>query len=58
MTVWLTPAQVSDRIGFKQSTLANWRSQGKGPAYITVGTRVRYDEVAVANWQENQSHSA
>ena len=50
MSLWLTPAQVSQRTGFSVSTLANWRSLGIGPASVKVGTRIRYDETAVDRW--------
>ena len=52
--IWLTPAQVAERTGFRPSTLANWRSLGIGPAFVKVGTRIRYDDDAVSRWQEAQ----
>lgn len=55
MTVWLTPPQVAELTGFKVSTLANWRSLGIGPASVKVGTRVRYDEAVVTEWQKAAS---
>lgn len=54
MTIWLTPQQVADRTEFAVSTLANWRSLGIGPAWVKVGTRVRYDEDAVTAWQRSR----
>lgn len=52
MTVWLTPAQVAERTGFKVRTLRNWRSLGTGPAYLKVGRLVRYDESVIEAWQK------
>lgn len=55
MTVWLTPQQVADRTGFTVGTLANWRFLGRGPASVKVGTRIRYDEAVLTQWQEQAS---
>lgn len=43
-TVFLTPAELAKRWNgaVNVGTLANWRSQGKGPAFQKIGTRVRY----------------
>ncbi|OJX72803.1 helix-turn-helix domain-containing protein [Leifsonia sp. 71-9] len=45
--VYLTPQEVSDRIKFSVGTLANWRTQGKGPDYVRQGRRIRYPEEAI-----------
>lgn len=39
-----TPAEVVQRWNgaVTVGTLANWRAQGKGPAFIKFGSRVRY----------------
>ena len=52
MSAWLTPPQVAERTGFSVSTLANWRSLSTGPAWVKVGTRIRYDEAVVAEWMQ------
>jgi len=54
MATWLIPQQVAERTGFATSTLANWRSLGIGPAWVKVGTRVRYDEDALTEWQQSR----
>jgi predicted DNA-binding transcriptional regulator AlpA len=46
----LTPAQVSEMTGLAQSTLANWRTLGKGPTWFKIGRLVRYDAEAVDAW--------
>jgi hypothetical protein len=35
-------------------TLANWRSSGKGPRYISIAGRVRYDLRDIATWLQAQ----
>jgi predicted site-specific integrase-resolvase len=41
-TKHLNPFQLSRRWGIAPKTLQNWRSQGKGPAFIKVGGHVLY----------------
>ena len=37
------------RLG-RPSTLAHWRSEGRGPAYIKIGARVAYRGDAINSW--------
>lgn len=55
-----TPAEVADYLGgdFSEKTLANWRSQGKGPEYMKVGRHVRYRWTAVEAWLAEQVKTA
>ncbi|MFF9687296.1 helix-turn-helix domain-containing protein [Streptomyces sp. NPDC014623] len=50
----LTPAQAGQLMGVSPQTLANWRWQGIGPAYIKLtpgrGGRIRYNRAAVEAW--------
>jgi hypothetical protein len=39
---YLTSKEVAARWRLSDQTLANWRSAGKGPPFIRVGTRVLY----------------
>lgn len=39
---WLTTDQAADYLSVSTGTLYNWRSQGRGPRYNTVGRIVRY----------------
>ena len=32
------------------STLAHWRSEGRGPAYVKIGSRVAYSGKALNDW--------
>lgn len=38
-----TPGQVAEVLGLPEQTLAQWRSQGKGPEYHKIGRHVRYE---------------
>lgn len=50
-----TPAQVAAFLGeIPEKTLAEWRSQGKGPEYHKVGRYVRYDWADVRAWLAQQ----
>lgn len=45
-----TPADVAAYLGVPVKTLAEWRSQGKGPGYLKVGRYARYRWPAVESW--------
>lgn len=38
----LSTKTTAERLGLSQGTLRNWRCQGRGPAYVKVGSRVVY----------------
>jgi excisionase family DNA binding protein len=38
----LTPEDVAELLGISERTLEFWRYQGRGPAFLRVGKRVRY----------------
>ncbi len=38
----LAASDAAGYVGSKEKTLANWRSQGKGPKFIRVGGRIFY----------------
>lgn len=54
------PANISDRAltakdaahltGFAPKTLANWRTTGGGPPFVTVGRSIRYMESSTLQW--------
>ncbi len=46
----LTPKAVSERLGVSQSTLAKWRLDGSGPAFIKIGAHVAYDASMIEDW--------
>ena len=37
------------------STLAHWRSEGRGPAFIKLGSRVAYSGRALNEWLETRT---
>ena len=39
----------------RPSTLAHWRSEGRGPAYIKLGSRVAYRGSDLNQWVEAQT---
>lgn len=45
-----TPEQLAEILDIPEHTLAQWRSQGKGPAFLRVGRHVRYSWPAVNAW--------
>lgn len=53
---YLTPDEVVGRWGgaICRGTLANWRSKGKGPEFVKVGSRVVYPLDKLEAW-ENQN---
>jgi prophage regulatory protein len=59
MTTRLNTEQAADalaRLGYpvKPSTLNEWRSAGRGPAYLKVGNRVFYELGAIEGWLNTQ----
>ena len=50
----LTPAEVAERLRVSTRTLEFWRHQGRGPAFVRVGKRVRYRPDDVEGFIEGQ----
>lgn len=50
MAPLLTPDQVSEYLDVPLGTLANWRYQGRGPAFVRLGRHVRYRATDIAEW--------
>ena len=63
---YLTSKEVADRWRLSDQTLANWRSAGKGPPFIRVGSRVlypieginAYENIASKTWLSQDSSPA
>ena len=53
-TMMLSPGHTAGRLGVRESTLANWRWNGRGPRYCKVGSRIMYREIDLADWLETQ----
>ena len=54
----LTPEEVSEWLGIPIKTLANWRSERKGPLPLRVGTHIRYRSGDVEAWIEERANEA
>ena len=52
--VWLTQEELAERWRKSPRTLANYRAQGKGPAYSKMGGKVLYD-LQVIEQEETKS---
>lgn len=54
---FLSPQQLSQRWGgaVSTATLANWRAKGRGPAWVKVGTRIRYRLADVEAYEREQT---
>lgn len=49
---YLTSKEVADRWRLSDQTLANWRSAGKGPPFIRVGSRVLYPVEGIYSYEK------
>jgi hypothetical protein len=58
-TGWATSQEAAEYLGFKLRTLANWRSQGKGPHFEKTGTgrpaRIRYRWADLDAWMTSDN---
>ncbi len=50
----MTPADLSEYLGVPLGTLANWRYQRRGPAFVRLGRHVRYRADDVVEWIRGQ----
>ncbi len=50
----LTPEQVAKRLQVEVQLLNKWRSARKGPKFVKVGHKVRYDPVELQKWIDAQ----
>ena len=49
-TQWLTPDDLASMWQVSPGTIANWRTNKKGPEFIRIGGLVRYSPEAVQAW--------
>lgn len=55
---FLSPKELSEYIGVKESSLAVWRTNKTYPLpYIKVGGLIRYNKEAVDQWLESRSRN-
>lgn len=52
--IYLTTTQLAERWQLDYRTLANWRTQRKGPKFLRFGSRVRYPMEAVIEYEGKQ----
>ncbi|MBF0453891.1 MAG: helix-turn-helix domain-containing protein [Magnetococcales bacterium] len=50
----LNPFQLSRRWGINPKTLQNWRSQGRGPAFLKVGGHVLYRMEDIERYEQER----
>ena len=55
LSVLMDAAEVSEYLGVPTGTLANWRYQHRGPAFVRVGRHVRYRVEDVGAWLANRA---
>jgi excisionase family DNA binding protein len=46
----LSPQELAETLALSKDTLADWRSQKRGPAYYSVGRKIWYPKDRVAQW--------
>ena len=51
---WLTPDDLARMWQISVGTIANWRTNKKGPKFVRIGGLVRYSPEAINNWLEAQ----
>jgi predicted DNA-binding transcriptional regulator AlpA len=57
-TVWLTAAELADRLKVAQSTLWQWNLRNYGPPAVRIGGKLRYRVEAVEAWEKEQENLA
>ena len=58
VTVWLTAAELADRLKVAQSTLWQWNLRNYGPPAVRIGGKLRYRVEAVEQWEAEQERAA
>lgn len=51
---YLTPQEAADLLGVATKTLAQWRTQKRGPKFYHVGRLVRYRAEDINEWVESR----
>lgn len=47
---FVPPAEAARVLGVCESTLQRWRARSEGPAFVRVGSQIRYPWVALAEY--------
>ena len=53
---YITPSALGELLGVTQKTLANWRSEGRGPTFERFGNKIRYFQDQVDAWRDKNRH--
>lgn len=53
-TVWLTAAELADRLRIAQATLWQWNLRNYGPPATKMGGKLKYRLKAVEQWEAEQ----
>jgi excisionase family DNA binding protein len=51
----LTDTETASYLGLADRTLRDWRKQGKGPAFVQMGKKIRYRKTAIDEYLDNQT---
>ena len=51
---YLTPIQVSVKLGITKNTLVRWRKDGRGPRFVKLGGRIVYPSRELESWLESR----
>ena len=52
----LTTEEAGEYLSIAPATLTNWRSERRGPAFVTLAPRViRYEQTELENWNQKNS---
>lgn len=54
----IRPIDAARMLNVSVRTLANWRSEGRGPAYVRIDNRTKYDLADVEAYIEDRKTSA
>lgn len=54
----ITPAEAAKQLGISERTLANYRTEGRGPKWKKVDGKVMYENVAVKEYPSRQKRQS
>lgn len=54
----LDPIATASYLGVAKQTLARWRCEGGGPAFLKLGTRIRYERADLDRWLDARRRSS
>ncbi len=55
MKKFITTEELRTKYGLHPRTMANWRTQRKGPSYIKAGRKILYSTEELENWLKKQT---